>query len=76
VFIRTSRPPQSKGAKGVNVHLRIDARRVLIVMTQNLADLREGGSGTQQLCGQAEQVSALVRSTTNSGAHQRRLGEL
>jgi hypothetical protein len=45
---RTCRPPKSNGRKGVNIHLRIDPRRVLIVMTQNLTDLREGGSGTQQ----------------------------
>ena len=60
--LHTSRPRQAQCAESLDIHLRIGARGVMALVSQQLPDLRQGRAGSEKLGGKAvsEDMSPVV----------------
>ena len=70
--LHASRPRQAQCLERLDIHLRIDARRVMALVSQQLAYLRQGRAGPEKLGGKAvsEDMGSLVFVATDAGALQ------
>ena len=61
----------------LDIHLRVDARGVMALVSQQLADLRQGRAGSEKLGGKAvsEDMGPVVGVATDTGALQGGLGD-
>src|SRR6266566_9385859 len=75
--LHTSRPEEAQCPERLDIHLRVDARGVMALVSQQLADLRQGRAGSEKLGGKAmsEDMGSLVCVAANAGALQGCLGD-